>query len=95
MGFTPFEKKNFRSNLRTDSDILQLLENQYPEDVVNYLVSENLLRQVRDYAIISDKPKPGKPENIVVTYLLSPKKTVYDILEQWQTFLSPPVNITI
>ena len=93
MGFTSFEKNQFRSSMRSNEKIQEILENQYPDDVISYLQSENLMRQVRDYCIISDRLRANKPENIVVTYLLSPDKTVYEILENWQSFLSPPVKI--
>lgn len=92
MGFTSLEKFEFRSKMRSQEKIREVLENHYPEEVISFLKSEGLMRQVRDYCIISEKLKPNKPENIVVTYLLSPDKSVFDILEEWQEFLSPPVR---
>ena len=87
MGFSVYEKKCFRESLED-----QNIELYFPDDVVDYLNSEGLQSRVRDYAIISDKSKYLKPEHLVVTYLLTPKRTVFEILKDWQTFLSPPVR---
>ena len=95
MGFTSLEKYEFQSRLRSQEKIREILENHYPEEVISFLKSEGLMRQVRDYCIISEKLRPNKPENIVVTYLLSPDKSVYDILDGWQEFLSPPVRFQV
>ena len=92
MGFTRYEKERFRNSMREKEKILVLLETEYPDDVIQFLKSQALLKQVRDYCIMSDKPKFEKAENIVVTYLLNSTTSVYGILEEWQTFLSPPVS---
>ena len=86
MGFTLFEKQCFRKTVQ-DIDI----EHHFPTDVNNFLTSEGFRGQVRDYAIIPERSKLGKPENIVMTYVLSTDRNVFDILKDWQSFLSPPV----
>lgn len=91
MGFSSFEKNKFRSSMRSNDKIQEILETEYPDDIISYLQSEGLMRQVRDYYIIPERLRPNKPENLVITYLLSPEKTVYDILKDWQSFLSPSV----
>ena len=95
MGFTDYEKKQFLASMQTHEESKVVLETVYPETVVEYLKSEGLLRQVRDYCIMSKLSKFRKPENIVVTYLLDQHKTVQGILEEWQEFLSPPVRLKI
>ena len=93
MGFTDYERKQFLASMQTHEESRSVLDTVYPEPVVEFLKSEGLLRQVRDYCIMSKLPKFLKPENIVVTYLLDPHKTVQGILEEWQEFLSPPVRL--
>ena len=91
MGFTDYEKRLLQKTLRDREFIKELLDDEYPQEIVNFLKNENLLGQVRDYAIISNKPKINKPENLTITYVLDAKTFVYDILQSWQDFLSPPV----
>ena len=91
MGFTDYEKRLLQKTLRDRDFMKELLDDEYPQEIVNFLKNENLLGQVRDYAIISNKPKINKPENLTITYVLDAKTFVYDILLNWQDFLSPPV----
>ena len=92
MGFTHFEKEEFHDLMRDFDKIQNLLDTLYPVDVVEFLRSQGLLRQTRDYCIMSKKSKHGKAENIVVTYLIDPETSLKKILEDWQSFLSPPVR---
>ena len=92
MGFTDFERDQFRATCRTQSKIDFILENYYPEDLIEFLRQENHLRRSCDYSIMRKFPKIDKPEQIIMTYLLDPETTLYDILTQWDEFLSPPVN---
>ena len=92
MGFTHFEKEEFHDLMRDFDKIQNLLDTLYPVDVVEFLRSHSLLRQTRDYCIMSKKSKYGKAENIVVTYLIDSEKSIKNILEEWQLFLSPPVR---
>ena len=93
MGFTEYEKSELRETLRPDS-VTQSLRNLYlPDDVMEYLTSEKWLRQVRDHAIISKTSKLGRPEGITMTYMLDTDTNIYEILQKWQEFFSPPVNI--
>ena len=95
MGFTSFEKRMLQKTLRDRGFMKELLDNEYPQEIVNYLKNENLLGQVRDYAIISNRPKLNKPENLTMTYVLDAQTFVYDILQSWQDFLSPPVLLSV
>ena len=47
---------------------LVLIKTQLPEDILDFLRSEGLMRQVRDYVIIPQglKYRPKKAENIVL-----------------------------
>ena len=92
MGFTAFEKKVLRETLRDKDTISSILGTEYPDEIIEFLKQENLLGQVRDYAIISAKAKLHKPENLTMTYLLDGSTYIYDILAKWQSFLSPPVT---
>ena len=92
MGFSVFEKNQFRSTLRDASKIEILRENSFPEDVLTFLNSEGLRTRVRDYAIMSKIKKTGRPENITITYMLDADTNIHDILLNWQEFLSPPVS---
>ena len=93
MGFTAFEKSCFEGSLRDQDEIENIIDNDYPEDIVRFLKDQNLLKLVRDYSIISHKSKLHKPESLTMTYLLDPDKNIYDILQKWQEFLSPPVSL--
>ena len=95
MGFTDYEKRSLQKTLRDREFIKELLDNEYPQEIVNFLKNENLLGQVRDYAIISNKPKMNRPENLTMTYVLDAQTFVYDILQSWQDFLSPPVLLFV
>ena len=94
MGFTSFEKKSMTATLRDGEQINAIFEKDYPDDILEFLRQQNLLGQVRDYAIISNKQKLNKPEHLTMTYVLDPDTFVYDILSKWQEFLSPPVILT-
>ena len=93
MGFSAFEKNCFTDSLRNQEEIDNIIDNNYPEDIVRFLKDQNLLKLVRDYSIISHKSKLHKPESLTMTYLLDPDINIYDILHQWQEFLSPPVSL--
>lgn len=95
MGFTDYEKRSLQKTLRDREFIKELLDNEYPQEIVNFLKNENLLGQVRDYAIISNKQKMNRPENLTMTYVLDAQTFVYDILQSWQDFLSPPVLLFV
>ena len=92
MGFTLLEKKCINASLRDEGTISKLLNESYPPEIIQFLKQENLLRQIRDYAIIPAKQRLRKPENLTVTYMLDAGTFVYDILAHWHDFLSPPVN---
>ena len=92
MGFTHFEKEEFRDLMRDFDKIQNLLDTLYPVDVIEFLRSQGLLKQTRDYCIMSKKSKHGEAKNIVVTYLIDPETSLKKILEDWQSFLSPPVR---
>lgn len=91
MGFTEYEKSELKATLRPDSVSQSLRDLCLPDDVLEYLNSERLLRQIRDYGIIPKSAKNGRPESITMTYFLDTETNIYDILQNWQEFLSPPV----
>lgn len=93
MGFTLFEKKCFRKTLRDEETIKNLLIESYPTEILQFFKQENLLRQIRDYAIIPEKQKLHKPEHLTLTYVLDAETFIYDIFVQWHEFLSPPVTL--
>ena len=92
MGFTDYEKTEFLATLRDSDKIETLRVNNLPDEVLAFLNSEGLTRQIRDYGIISKVMKIGRPESITITYLLDSDTKIHDILLNWQEFLSPPVS---
>ena len=92
MGFTDFEKSKLRSTLRSQSEIESLREQYLPDDVMQFLDSQGLRRQVRDYSIIPRVKKISRPESLTMTYFLDMDTNIHEILLQWQDFLSPPVS---
>ena len=93
MGFTDYEKMEFEKTLRPYEKIKVLRDSYIPDDLLQFLASERVLRQVRDYAIISKIKKTGRPESVTMTYLLDVDTNIYNILLNWQEFLSPPVSL--
>ena len=93
MGFSVFEKLSFEKTLRNEDQIRKIVENSYPEDIIMFLKDQNLLKLLRDYAIIPRKQKLFRPESLTMTYLLDADTDISSILLEFQDFLSPPVRI--
>ena len=53
MGFTEYERSSFVDTLRPQNEMEALREKYLSDDVNEFLRSEGLHRQVRDYAIMS------------------------------------------
>ena len=77
MGFTKYEKTQLKNSLRSDEVTSLLIEKTLPSDVIEFLKSQKLLKQVRDYCIIPRIQKPGRPESLVVTYFLDYKTQIF------------------
>ena len=93
MGFSVFEKLSLEKTLRDEDQIRKILDNSYPEDIIMFLKDQNLLKLLRDYAIIPRKQKLFRPESLTMTYLLDSDTDINSILLKFQDFLSPPVMI--
>ena len=91
MGFSFLEKQNFAKTLRNQEQIQKILDTSYPEEIIMFLKEQNLLKLLRDYALIPRKQKLFRPESLTVTYLLDSDTDIYSILLQFEDFLSPPV----
>ena len=92
MGFSEYERIEFRKSCRDKDDIEILLDTQYPVDIVEFIKSEGHIRRTRDYCIFQKRQAQQKPEQVIVTYLLDSETSIYDILMKWGEFLSPPVS---
>ena len=93
MGFSVFEKSSLQKSLRSSHITEKILQNSYPEDIIDFLKDQNLLKLMRDYAIIPHKQRLFKPESLTLTYLLDTDTNIFDIISKWQEFLSPPVRL--
>ena len=92
MGFSEYEKYELLNTLRKNHKIEEIINNEYPDDVITFIKSEGLLRQLRDYCIMPKLTKFNRPENITITYLLDSQNSIYRILKLWQEFMTPPVR---
>ena len=92
MGFSEYEKYELLNTLRKNHKIEEIIETEYPDDVITFIKNEGLLRQLRDYCIMPKLTKLNRPENITITYLLDSQNSIYRILQLWQEFMTPPVR---
>ena len=92
MGFTEFERSQFLESCRGAEKIQTILENEYPDDILDFIQSEGHIKRARDYCIFNKRPIPNKPEQIIVTYLLNADMFLDKILTSWADFLTPPVS---
>ena len=95
MGFTDYEKSEMRNLFRADSK--QLVEDTLPPDVSDYLKTNGLLNQVRDYGKFPAKYRfrPFKAENIVLTFFIDPNYNIFETLIDLSYILTPPFSIKI
>lgn len=95
MGFTEYEKLEMKNLFRSNSEML--VEDTLPEDIFQYLQTNNLLRQVRDYGKFPAKYRfrPFKAENIVLTFFMDPDYDLNQTLMDLSYILTPPFSIKI
>ena len=95
MGFTEFEKNEMKGLFRVDSE--QIVEQTLPDDIILFLKSQNLMKQVRDYGIFPSKfrYRPFKAENIVLTFFMDPNFSIYQILNDLSYIITPPFSVKI
>ena len=89
--FSEYERQAFRDSCRDYSIIEKLRDAELPDDLILFLKEENHLKRVKDYVILRRFPKVNEAENIIITYFLDSKASVFSFLENWEDFLSPPV----
>ena len=90
--FSEYERQAFRDTCRDNSIIEKLVDAELPDDLILFLKEENHLKRVKDYVILRRFPKVNEAENIIITYFLDSKASIFNFLENWEEFLSPPVN---
>ena len=69
MGFSVLEKYNLKSLIRSNDEIEILHEKEIQKDILDYLKSEDLVRQITDYGIfpVKENFQPNYAENIVIS----------------------------
>ena len=97
MGFKNFEKTQLLELLRDPKVVNSMREADLPEDIMNFLKNDGLLKQIRDYAIIplGVRTRKGKPENIIFTWFMNTNFDFVDTLRNIGEILTPPFRILV
>ena len=96
MGFSEREKMEIEKNLRPLHEIEKYRENEISDEILEYLKSNNLLRNIRDYAIFPrGKHKVTGCENITVVKYYSSEQNFANYVEDICGDLTPPFEIKI
>ena len=95
MGFTDYEKMEMKNLFRSESE--DLVGENLPNDIFEYLKTNGLLRQVRDYGKFPAKYRfrPFKSENIVLNFFIDPDYNISQTLLDLSYILTPPFTIKI
>jgi hypothetical protein len=97
MGFTALEKQELKKLIRPTDEIETLHEKEIEKELLDFLKSEKLVRQITDYAIFPVKTyfRSDKVENIVLSKFFDVKFNIVDFLKKISEIVSPPFIIHI
>ena len=95
MGFTNAERIGMTELFREYSE--KLVQVTLPDEILSYLTTQGLLNRVRDYGKFPSKFrfKPGKNENIVLTFFMDSTFKIHEKLKELKYVVSPKFNIKI
>ena len=95
MGFTNAERIGMTELFREYSE--KLVQVTLPDEILSYLTTQGLLNRVRDYGKFPSKFrfKPGKNENIVLTFFMDSTFKIHEKLKELKYIVSPEFNIKI
>ena len=95
MGFTEAERIGMLELFRPYSE--KLVQVTLPDEILAFLTTQDLLNRVRDYGKFPSKFrfKPGKTENIVLTFFMDSTFKIHEKLKELKFILSPQFTIKI
>ena len=95
MGFSDLERKQMQGLFRDFSE--NLVQESLPEEIYEFLKSQGLLRQVRDYGKFPSKFrfKAHKAENVVLTFVMDENFSIFETLNELKFILTPPFIVKI
>jgi len=97
MGFTMFEKRSLQKMIRSDDQTAVLRKSEIADEIYEYLKSENLMKQVRDYGLFPTRylHKINSAENIVLSKFFDDNFNIEDFTRQLGKRLTAPYRIQI
>ena len=95
MGFTMFEKRSLQKFVRPDEETALLRKAELEYAVYEFLKTEGLLRQVRDYGIFPSRyyHKLNSAENIILSKFFDNSFNIYDFTKELGKKLTCPFRI--